>query len=250
MGIEVILLLVLAAFVMETVDSSLGMMYGTLLSPILIAAGFTPLVVVPAILLSQALGGVSGTLMHQRHGNADFNGFGKRDTRVALAMIVPGLFVIILGVFAAVALPAIVVKTYIGVLVLLMSILCLTRLRYSFAWWKHYVVGTLAAFNKALTGGGFGPVTSTGGILGGLSARVSIATTTFAEVVICLGSWAAYMMMSKVDIIFAIPLCVGAVLGGLVGPYVCSRVSHTALRRAIGFIGILSGIWLLWRVWM
>ena len=250
MVIETFLLLVFAAFIMETIDSSIGMMYGTLLSPILVSVGFAPLMVVPAILLSQAIGGVSGTLMHHKHGNADFKGLKKKDTRVALAMIIPGLFVVVLGVFAAVSLPKTFVKTYIGVLVVVMSVFCLMRLRYSFAWWKHYLVGTLAAFNKALTGGGFGPVTSTGGIIGGLSARVSIATTTFAEVVICLVSWVVYMLMSKVDMLIVLPLCVGAFLGGAIGPYICSRISHDFLRKIIGVFGILSGIWLLGKVWL
>jgi len=250
MIVETFLLLVFMAFIMETVDSSIGMMYGTLLSPLLVGAGFAPLIVVPAILLSQAIGGVSGTLMHHRHGNADFYGVKKKDTRVALAMIIPGLFVVVLGVFAAVSLPKVFVKTYIGVLVVVMGVLCLTKLRYKFAWWKHYLVGVLAAFNKALTGGGFGPVTSTGGIIGGLSARVSIATTTFAEVVICLAAWIVYMLMSKVDMLIVLPLCIGAFLGGVIGPYICSRISHDFLRKIIGIFGILSGVWLLGKVWL
>lgn len=247
--IELIIVLVVMALIMETVDSSLGMMYGTLLSPILIGYGFKPLVVVPAILISQAVGGIGGTILHHRFENADFRGL-TRDTKVVLAMVIPGLMVVTIGVFAAINLPSLWVKTYIGILVIVMSVLCLSPIIYKFAWWKHYAVGALAAFNKALTGGGFGPVTSTGGIIGGLESKVSIATTTFAEVCICFAAFIVYLFFAGIDMVFAISLCIGAVIGGIIGPYICSRVSHHILRRSVGILGIVSGIWLLWKVLM
>jgi len=245
--LELIAVLIVMALIMETVDSSLGMMYGTLLSPILIGQGFEPQVVVPAILISQAIGGISGTVSHHRFENANFRGL-TRDTKIVLARIIPGLMVVTVGVFAAVNLPELWVKTYIGILVIVMSTLCLSPIKYKFAWWKHYAIGALAAFNKALTGGGFGPVTSTGGIIGGLEAKVSIATTTFAEVCICSASFIVYLFFVGVDWTFALSLCIGAFIGGIIGPYICSRVSHRGLRKSVGILGIVSGIWLLWRV--
>ena len=246
--IELVLVLIIMAFIMEIVDSSLGMMYGTLLSPILIGYGFEPIIVIPAILISQAVGGISGTISHHKFKNADFKGL-TRDTKIMLAMVIPGLFVVMLGVFAAVNLPKLWVKTYIGILVIIMSVLCLSPVRYRFAWWKHYLIGVLAAFNKALTGGGFGPVTSTGGIIGGLESKVSIATTTYAEVFICLSAFVAYIFLyGSVNIVFVSSLCIGAIIGGLIGPYISSRISHKSLRIVVGILGIVSGIWLLFRV--
>ncbi len=130
-----------------------------------------------------------------------------------------------------------------------MSALCISPLRYRFAWWKHYAIGILAAFNKALSGGGFGPVTSTGGIIGGLKSKVSIATTTLAEVCICLGAFIVYLFLSgNLDLIFTVGLCIGSFIGGIFGPYLSSKVSHDRLRKSIGILGLISGIWLLWRV--
>ena len=244
---ELIIILIVMAFIMEIVDSSLGMMYGTLLSPILIGYGFKPVVVVPAILISQAVGGIGGSISHHRFKNADFRGL-TQDTKVVLAMVIPGLLVVIIGVFASVNLPRLWVKTYIGIVVLIMSALCLSPIRYKFAWWKHYAVGALAAFNKALTGGGFGPVTSTGGIIGGLEAKVSIATTTLAEVCICSAAFVVYLFFAGIDIVFALSLCIGAVIGGIVGPYICSKGRHHLLRICVSILGITSAIWLFWRL--
>lgn len=246
--LELVIILIIMALIMEIVDSSLGMMYGTLLSPVLIGAGFEPLVVVPAIVISQALGGIAGTVSHQKFKNVDFNGF-TRDTKIALAMVIPGLIVVVLGVIAATNLPKEFVKIYIGILVVTTSVLCLSPLKYKFAWWKHFTVGVLAAFNKSLSGGGFGPVTSTGGIIGGLEPKVSIATTTFAEVGICFASFVAYLFfVNYLDLLIIGPLCIGAFMGGLFGPYLGSKIGHSKLRISIGILGIASGIWLLWDV--
>ena len=82
-----ILIMISLAFIMEIVDTSLGMMYGTLLSPIFIGYGFEPLVIIPAILISQAVGDISGTMSHQKFKNADFRGL-TTDTKIVLAMVI------------------------------------------------------------------------------------------------------------------------------------------------------------------
>jgi uncharacterized membrane protein YfcA len=43
---------VILAFFLEVVDASIGMGYGTLLTPVLLMIGFDPLQVVPAVLVS------------------------------------------------------------------------------------------------------------------------------------------------------------------------------------------------------
>ncbi len=249
MILEMFILIVVLALVMETIDSSLGMMYGTILSPVLVSMGFAPLEVIPAILLSQALGGLTGSISHHKLKNANFSGLSK-DTKIGLAMIIPGILVVIFGVMVAISVSVIFVKTYIAIIVLVMSILCLSPLKYKFAWWKHYTLGALAGFNKAMSGGGFGPVTSTGGIVGGLSAKVSIATTTFAELFVCLAGFIAYLFMKGVDVALIIPLSIGAMVGGVVGAYFCSKGNHSILRKAIGALGIISGLWLILKTWI
>jgi len=52
MSVETIIAVVLGGFVCEFIDASMGMMYGTILSPVLIIAGFEPVLVMGIILLS------------------------------------------------------------------------------------------------------------------------------------------------------------------------------------------------------
>ncbi len=249
--IELALFLIFMALIMEIVDSSLGMFYGTLLSPLLIIFGFEPLLVIPAILISQAIGGISGTFFHHRFKNADFNGL-TRDTKVAFLMAIPGLIAVVIGALIAVSVPPVILKTYIGVLVIIMSLFCLSKFKFMFKWWKHSIIGAMASFNKVLTGGGFGPLTSTGGIIAGLDPRASIATTTYAEVLICLASFVLYVILyglSNPLFIILIPnLCIGALIGGMIGPYISNKINQKKLRRFVAVIGIVSGVWILVKI--
>ena len=246
--LSLVIFLIVLSFIMELIDTSIGMMYGTLTGTILIGYGFEPLLVIPPILISQTVGSTGGTIMHQKLQNADFRGL-TRDTKILLAMLVPGLVAVVIGMFAAVTLPSIGIKTYIGILVIVMSILCFFNFSYRFKWWKHYALGVLAAFNKALTGGGFGPVASTGGIINGLDSRESIAISTFSKVGIGLAAFVAYMIYyDNLNLFFIFSLSAGAFVGGLIGPHITSRVNHRLMRRCVGILGIVSGMWLMLRV--
>jgi len=238
-------LLALSALIMM---ASLGMMYGTLLSPVLIGVGYAPLVVIPSLLLSQAIGDLSAVFCHHKFGNAEFNGL-TRDVKVVLAMAIPGIAAVAVGAVVAVNLPGRFVKTYVALLVIIMSLLVFSKKRFKYKFQFHLLYGAIASFNKVISGGGFGPVTSTGGIIGGLESRVSVATTSFGELLICGASFVSYLCLGeRIDVSFASALCAGAFIGGFLGPYVASRVNHDTLRIVISFCGILSGVWLLTKV--
>lgn len=233
------------AVVMEIIDSGLGMMYGTLLSPILILMGYNPKLVVPAILISQALGGATGAIGHHRRKNSDFSGL-TRDLKISLAIIIPGIAACILGAYTGQIIPRFYMKLYIGVLVVAMGGLCLRPIYYDFSWKRMWGIGFLSGFNKALSGGGFGPVTATGKILGGVDPKVSVGTTTLAEVPICIVSFITWMILGgKISWTFPAALCIGSLIGGYIGPILTARMNTGKLRLIVGFLAVLSGAWLL-----
>jgi uncharacterized membrane protein YfcA len=235
----------LLAFVMEIIDSGLGMMYGTLLSPIFILMGYSPKLVVPSILLSQAVGGATGSIGHHIRKNTDFRGL-TRDMKIGLSIIIPGLLACVAGVFAGKMIPSLYMKSYIGILVIAMGILCLRPIYYTFSWKKMFGIGLLSGFNKAFSGGGFGPVTSTGKILGGVDPKVSVGTTTLAEVPICLFSFLLWFIVGgKLDWWFIAALCIGALIGGIIGPIITAKMNTKYLKYAVGALAVVSGVWLL-----
>ncbi|HEC72646.1 MAG TPA: sulfite exporter TauE/SafE family protein, partial [Thermoplasmatales archaeon] len=69
--------MLLVAFMAALIDTSLGMCYGTILSPILLIAGYSPEVVVPTILFSQLVVDIGGGLTHTKVKN-----FTRKDIKV------------------------------------------------------------------------------------------------------------------------------------------------------------------------
>ncbi len=67
------ILVIPLAFLCEFVDSSLGMGFGTILSPVLLFMGFEALDVVPSILFSECITGMTAALAHHRVRNVDFH---------------------------------------------------------------------------------------------------------------------------------------------------------------------------------
>ena len=55
--IYLFLFIILLSFIFETLDSTLGMGYGTTLTPILLLLGFDVLQIVPCILISELITG-------------------------------------------------------------------------------------------------------------------------------------------------------------------------------------------------
>ncbi|MCX5793655.1 MAG: sulfite exporter TauE/SafE family protein [Elusimicrobia bacterium] len=233
------------AVIMEIIDSGLGMMYGTLLSPMLVLMGYNPKLVVPAILISQAAGGATGSIGHHLRKNSDFSGLTK-DMKISLAIIIPGIAACILGAYIGQIIPRFYMKLYIGVLVVIMGWLCLRPIYYDFTWKRMWGVGLLSGFNKALSGGGFGPITSTGKILSGVDPKVSVGTTTLAEVPICIVSFITWLILGeKISWAFPAALCIGSLIGGYIGPILTARMDTSKLRAIVGLLAVLSGVWLL-----
>lgn len=238
-------ILVVLAMVGELIDSSLGMMYGTMLSPVLILLGYDPKLVVPSILISQGVGGLVATVKHNTLGNGDFRG-GTTDTKIAWSVVAPGIMATLLGVSVATAISGFAMSLYIGILVIILGALCLSPRTFSFNWVKVWGIGLLAGFNKAMSGGGFGPVTTTGKVLGGVDPKVSVATTTYAEAPICFlgfGLWIAFNGWIRWQV--PVLLTVGAIAGALLGPHITQQVKTERLRRIVGLLTVVSGIILL-----
>ncbi len=121
-----LILIVLLAFTCELVDSTLGMGYGTTLTPILLIFGFEPIVIVPAILFSESITGVLAGVFHHEYGNVDLRP-GSRDFKVVLVLTGCSIVGVIIATVLAVNLPSWAVKLYIGLLVLAMGLFILIK---------------------------------------------------------------------------------------------------------------------------
>jgi len=244
-------LLAIGALFMEFIDSALGMMYGTVLSPLLLIMNYSAKDVVPSILISQAVGGFIASWRHHRLNNADFNQ-GTTDRRIAVTVIWFGVFACLIGVFVSVSVSPKVLNTYIGLLVFVIGLLILSGRSLILTNGKIYLLGFISAFNKALSGGGFGPLVAGGQLVfRNRCEKGAIGSTDFAEAPICLFSfllWACFKGFPPTSL--WLPLCAGSAVGGFFGPHWLSRIhSRERLKKILGVLVLLEGAWVLYRVW-
>lgn len=263
-----IILIAVLAFVAEFIDSSLGMMYGTLLSPILIIMGIDPLVVIPSILFSQALGGLTASIFHNRYNNADFRpktrnlriikgkikeigliesfkkGFSK-DFKIAFVVASLGILATIFAACLAVNISKLALNIYIGILICVIGMFLLSRIKLRFSWKMIIGIGIISSFNKGLSGGGFGPIVTSGQIVGGNNPKSSIGATTLAEAPICIvGFLTYYLAKGFSDWTFLAALCLGAVAAAPLGALFTSRLNEKRMRPILGSLTLLLGLWI------
>ena len=241
------LLICLLSFSCEYVDSALGMGYGTTLTPLLLLMGYEPSIAVPAVLLSEFGTGVVASLFHNELGNFEL-GINSKDTRVALVLASCSIVGSVVAVLLAVELPRIVVRAYIGLLVLAMGFLVLSghRSKSGFSWSKVISLGLLSSFNKAISGGGYGPVIVGGQILSGIESKRAVGITSLAEGLTCLSGLAAYVATvgwsSALSLRLALPLVLGALASTPLAAYSVKRFDAARFRRFVGLAMIALGL--------
>lgn len=226
LSLTLIIGIAVIAFFCEYMDSTLGMGYGTTMTPVLMLFGFTPLEIVPAVLLSELITGILSGALHHREGNVNFHFKVLNFQRITGALRLPEpsapdvhaygiqiskhlktvmllLLATVIGASSSVHIAKILPKQwtslYISIMVIGMGALILVCFNKQFAYsWKKIVgLGLLASFNKGLTGGGYGPLVVSGQMLSGVEGKNAIGITSLAEGVTCALGVAIYFFTAK-----------------------------------------------------
>lgn len=245
------LAIVLGAFFCEYVDSTLGMGYGTTLTPVLLLLGFNVLDVVPAVLFSELFTGIAAGITHHNAGNVSLRP-GSKHFRVSMVLAVCSIIGTIGAVFIAVSISKFYLNLYIGILVLAMGVIILVsrnRVR-PFSWGKIVGLGMVASFNKGMSGGGYGPVVTGGQILSGVEGKSAVGITSFAEGLTCAVGVTTYCLIKRGALPWhlAAPLAVGALLSVPFSAWSVKRISTKRLTLAIGVLTTALGLLTLYKV--
>ncbi len=239
-------LAVVLSFVAEYVDSSIGMGYGTTLTPMLLLLGFAPLQIVPAVLLQELISGSLAAYSHHSLGNVDLRP-GKTALKLGLLLGVCGLVGGSIAATVALELPKATIKVMTGIIVLAMGVLVALagRMRLRFSWPRAGVLGLIAAANKGFMGGGYGPLITSGQVVSGVATREAIGITSLAEAFTCVGGLAGYLV-GGTHIFW--PLAGGMIVGGAIaavlGAATVRAISPAKLTIAVSagcvFLGVLT----------
>jgi uncharacterized membrane protein YfcA len=236
--------LALAAFICEYFDSSLGMGYGTTLTPLLIILGFPIRDIVPAVMFSQMIAGFAAGAAHHTIGNVTFNRR-SHDSHVMLALASCSL----LGGAVAVAftshVPEQYLRIWVGCLILVIGLFMLaTRHRppAPFSWGRMVALGLLASFNKGSSGGGYGPLVMGGQILAGVQAKRAVGITALGEALTCLIYLGISLAVGHLPLWrLALPLLGGALLSVPLAAYTVKLMPPKTLRGAIAYVTLFLG---------
>lgn len=240
----ILIVITVSGFIMEVVDAAMGMGYGTVLTLILLLMGFDPLQIVPALLISQLVGGLLASFFHHRYKNADF-AIGGEHLRVAIILGVLSAAGAIASVFVAVSQFKLYLSLYIGVLATAMGfVLFVTRDRkYNFSWARMMIVGLFAAFNKGLSGGGYGPVVTIGQIVSGVAENSAVSITSLSEVLVSLTAVSTYILTGgTVDWVLTGCFVIGASLSAPVAAAIVRRTKGRKLKMLISVATLLLGM--------
>jgi len=240
---EILIVLFLIATVMEYGAATLGMGYGTTLAPILLIIGYEPLMIVPVVLISQFIAGFLAAFFHNKFNNMDLKDPEERTAFNIFA--VTGIIGVIASVLISLSLPSFVVEIYIALTVMIVGLLTMANGRHQtpFSKSKLLLIGGIAAFNKGMSGGGYGPVTITGQMISGIKPRAAVAITALVEGIICAVGVVLYFLIAiPIDAILLIGITTGAVAAAPFAAFTTKKLRQDFLKRIVGVSTFLIGL--------
>lgn len=245
MSLGFILIIILIAFVFEFLDVTLGMGYGTALTSILLLLDFSPLEIIPAILLTGAIGSLFGGYFHHRFGNVNFS-LKDKDFTMIVFLITCGLVGMAAASFLVVRIPEDILKILIGFLIISLGFIVLIRNNksFKFRWRKLIAMGLIASFCKGISGGGYGSMIVGGQILSGVDGKKAIGTATIAEGFVSIAGVLIFLLINKTinlnwPLIFS--LAVGGVISAPFAAYTVKRFNPKQLKYFVGITSMILG---------
>ena len=245
------LIVVLVSFVLGLVDLSVGMGFGFTVTPVLILLGYSVTDTLPAVLASSFIGGVISSLSHQRVGNVDFN-IKSRAFKMSILMGAIGIIGMYIGVYFSFNLPEQYSQTYIGIITLLSGgfIQFKKRLQFKFTWVRITLMGLVGAANKGLTGGGYGPVITSGGILSGINEKAAVAIQSLSESFVSLIGFLYYYLYSE-GILWSLTrnTALGVLIASPLAATILKNINENDIKKLITITSIIMSTAIIMKAW-
>ena len=245
MIMTLICILFTIAFLCEYIDATTGMGYGTLMAPILLILGFSIAQIVPVLLLSQMVCGVSACYFHQKFKNADFNPKNNHtnDAKKALIFTIFGSIAMISALFIVISIPQQYLIMYVGITITFIGIITVLQKKFQLSNKMLLIMGGFSAFNKAVSGGGFGPVITSGQIMSGSKTNNAVAITSFSETLLSALGFICYLVfMGGFDLYLAFLVIISGLLATPLGALHAKKLSNKkSANKIIGIIILALG---------
>ncbi len=211
--------------------------------PLLLALGVSPHAAVGSAILLVVVAAANGAYSYSKRGLVDWP--------AALHVGIPGALSSIAGAWVSNQTPAPVLVYGIALVVTFFGAILLFSRRHKEPAKKgvakrHAVaLGLAVGFVSGLTGIGGGSILASSYATAlGLAAHSAVATAHATILFFALPGAASHVVLGSADLIAALPLLAGGLLGSKVGVRLAVRAPEILLRKGMALLFILIGLWL------
>ena len=237
---------ILAGFVAQLIDGTLGMAYGLSASSLLLTVGIPPAVASATVHAAEVFATGASALSHHHFGNVDKALFKK--------LALSGIIGAVLGSALISYVDGDEIKPFISWYLLLMGIIVIVKafrplvppgaLRHVKA------LGFVGAFLDTVGGGGWGPIVASSLMAQGGEVRKTVGTVNASEFLITLAATITFMFtLGITQLGLVLGLAIGGVLAAPLGAYFCKRAPIKPLMAIVGILIIflsLNNLHLFW----
>lgn len=236
LSMEQILLFVIAGFIAQIIDGTLGMAYGISATSLMLAFGVPPASASASVHAAEVITtGISG-LAHHGHGNIDW--------RLARRLLIPGVIGAAIGAYVLTAIPADTIRPIVSAYLLVMGVVILRK-----ALQKHppaqshthlVPLGLFGGFLDATGGGGWGTIVTTTLIARGHVPRFAIGSVNAVEFFVSLAASITFVLtIGLLHWQAIVGLAIGGALAAPLAAYLTKRMPARPMMFTAGILIIL-----------
>lgn len=230
---------IIAGFMAQLIDGSLGMGYKVSSTTFLLASGLQPA-------LASSSVHTAGMFTSAASGLAHFK-FGNLDKKLFKQLVIPGITGGILGVMLLNLVPGDVLKPFVAFYLLLMGVRIVVKSLNRIAGVSVNAnvgrLGFVGGFFDAVGGGGWGPIVTGTLVANGHDPRLVIGSTNIAEFFVTVAQVVTFFVVLRgIDWTVVGGLVIGGVAAAPLAAWVCRRLPLKKLMLAVGVLIILLSL--------
>jgi siroheme synthase-like protein len=231
-----ILLWILAGFIAQLIDGSMGMAYGVTTTTFLLSFGITPAVASASMHASEIVTTGTSSLIYLRYRNINGKLFRSMLIPGAVGAIVGACTISLLKPYMVYVKPVVSVYTLIlGILIIRKALGVLRKKRKKIK--RVGVLAALGGFLDSVGGGGWGPIVTSSLVAGGRDLRYSIGSAHAAKFFVAVVSTITFFFMIGIGHWMII---LGLILGGMIAaPFSIWLSTRISVRNGLILVGIL-----------
>ena len=230
---------VLAGFLAQLVDGSLGMAYGVTASTLLLGVGVPPAATSATVHAAECFTTGASAVAHHAFGNVDGYLFRR--------LLIPGVIGAVLGAYILTAIPGDAFTPFVAGYLLIMGVVIILKAFREFPPQKvtrHLVpLGFCGAFLDAIGGGGWGPIVATNLIVRGNDLRLTVGSVNAVEFFVTLAASITFVIslgLSNWSIILGLAL--GGLVAAPIGAWACKRIPVKPFMILLGLLVIALSV--------